>query len=137
MSTISGIYFAVNIFLSAVLLGVSAVGKSASVTFAVFGVFQVLWCGRILWSQTLQSRTFKNVKKHLLNDANLIPVIHEIFQRRFELWWEAHEISASQLFGIKMTTHRVARALVGLGSVVIIVAGLLVREALGMGGLMH
>ena len=82
----------------------------------------------------LQSRTFKKVAAEALNDANLIPGIHEAFQGRFERWWELHEISASTMFSVKMTTHRVLRALMGLGSVVIIIAGLLIRQAMGMGG---
>ena len=141
MSTISGVYFAANMLLMSVMLGISAVAKGDSIApaFAVFSVMQVCWIGYYLYQQTLQSRTFKKVKVQLLNDANLIPAISQAFLRKvnFDLWWEAHEISASTMCGIKMTTRRVFKALLGLGSVVVIVAGLLIRQAMGMGGLMR
>ena len=135
MSSVSGAYFASMLFFLLVCLATAAIAKSgASIAFAGFGVMVLLFISRFLWAQTLQSRTFKKVKVQLLNDANLIPGIHEALQGRFDLWWESHEISASTMFSIKMTTHRVLKALLGLGSVVIIVAGLLVRQAMGIGG---
>ena len=142
MSTINGVYFAVNMVILVVMLGVAAIAKtkSGSSAFVGFSVLVTLFLGRYMYAQTLQSRMFKKVKIQLLNDAELIPVIHQTFQGRFELWWESHEISASTMCNIKMTTRRVFKALVGLGSVVFVVAGLLIRQALGLdggGGLMR
>ena len=142
MSTVSGVYFAISLFFVVVMLGIAAVAKSgANIGFAGIGVIGMGFTGRFLFAQTLQSRTFKKVKVQLLNDANLIPAIQQTFQGRFEFWWESHEISASKLCNIKMTTRRVFKALLGLGSVVVIVAGLIVRQALGVhgggGGLMR
>ena len=139
MSTISGVYFAATLLLIVITLGVAAVAKSGNIGFAVFGVATLLFLGRYLWAQTLQSRTFKKVKVQLLNDADLIPAINQAFLGKvnFDLWWESHEISASTMCGIKMTTRRVFKALVGLGSVVFVVAGLLIRQAMGTGGLMR
>ena len=141
MSTVSGAYFAAFLFMIVMFLGIAAVADSGNAGFAGFSVFGMMFLGRFMYAQTLQSRTFKKVKVQLLNDAVIIPAIHEAFQRRFELWWDSHEISASTMFSVKMTTRRVFKALVGLGSVVVIVAGLLVRQAMGVhgggGGLMR
>ena len=85
-----------------------------------------------MFAQTLQSRTFRRMKVQLLNDANLVPAVSQAFQGKanFDLWWETHEISASTLFHVKMTTRRVFKALLALGSVVFVVAGLLIRQAM-------
>ena len=72
----------------------------------------------------------------MLNDAGLVLVLREAFGDRasFDLWWDAHQISASTMFGIKLTTHRIFRAILGMGSVVVVAAGLVLRSSLAGGG---
>ena len=91
-----------------------------------------IFCGRFLYSQTLQSRIFKKVKVEILNNANLVPAVREAFGDRvsFDLWWEAHQISASTMFNIKITTHRIFQALLAMGSVVVVAAGFVIKSAL-------
>ena len=99
-------------------------------------VVLLVLCCRYLYSQTLTNRTFERVKVEVLNDASLVLVLREAFGDRasFDLWWDAHQISASTMFGIKLTTHRIFRAILGMGSVVVVAAGLVLRSSLADGG---
>ena len=91
-----------------------------------------------------RSEKTRREKNALSVDVVIQQSQHRVGRRReafgdrasFDLWWSAHQISASTMFGIKLTltTHRIFRAILGMGSVVVVAAGLVLRSSLAGGG---
>ena len=90
---------------------------------------------QLLYGVTMANRTFVRQKIRLLNDAKLVPIISRTFthpQVTFEHWLDTHEASAARVFGIRITTKRCAEAIGVLGSVVAILATVIVQKHVGM-----
>ena len=103
-------------------------GAEAAVGTFAFAVMCFVFGGRSFFALTLTSRAFRRARREVLNEAHLLPGICACFgDKLFGPWWEAHELAATKMFGVALTTPRIVRALVGVGSAVVVVGGFVLR----------
>ena len=105
-----------------------------SIVLIVFAVLFFCFAIQYLHGVTLQNRTFMRLQRRLLNDARLVPVVAQTFSQvgMFEHWLDRHEASAARVFGVRVTTKRMAEAVGVFGSVLAILATVIVQKQVGV-----
>ena len=70
----------------------------------------------------------------MLNTARLVPVIEKTFSVHFSFdrWLDSHEASAARVFGMRVTTKRMAEVVGVMGSVLAILSTVIVQKQIGI-----
>ena len=92
--------------------------------------FSYMFMSAFLFIATIANRKFAKAQRRVLNDAKLQPIIARTFPLpgQFREWLDTHELSASRLFGVRITTKGMMEMCGVLGSLVVILAAVMVRS---------
>ena len=132
-------FFIVMTFAFLAMAGIFATNSDATVgglAFLIFGsTFSYVLTVALLFLATMPNRAWTKAQRRVLNDFRLQPVIARVLPLpgQFHEWLDTHELSASRLFGVRVTTKGMAQLCSVLGSMVVIFAAIIVRSQI-LGG---
>ena len=92
------------------------------------GVLALMFFLSSVNSLTNPNKTWIKQCNQLLNDPRLQYRIEQVFGQRFDEWLLKHELSSQRAFGIKITINILNRLSASVGSALVIVLYLIMRE---------